>query len=210
MTVIYYSSNRENPQFEEKIMENLYTKVSGLPIISVTQKPVALGQNICVGDVGTSGFNVCRQIQIGCEAAATPFVITAEADCLYSPDYFTFIPPKWDVCYRNTNIYVQKYQNDFCNKKNGSLFSTIVGRRYFLNRLDELFGDAPKWNSTLKNWPKEIGKKLFDSYGYFETLFPCISFKTGNGLRKHSPTGGTPYYELPYWGSIKTLRENYE
>jgi len=208
-SVIYISANRERPEFEAKIIKDLLTKSHGLPIVSVTHKPIDLGFNICVGDVGTSGYNFCRQIQIACENTDTDYVVSAESDCLYSPDYFRFVPEKLDVPYRNTNIYVQKYRRDYVTKKASSTFSQVVGRKFYLDRLNELFGDAPMWDN-IKNWPKEWGKLLFEEFEYFETKYPCISFKTGMGMRKHSPSGDTPVRKLPYWGDIKLLRRQYE
>lgn len=208
-TIIYVSSNREDPEFEKKIQEDLLSKSNGLPIVSVTQKPTDLGKNICVGDVGASGYNFCRQVQIACQNATTPFVTSAEADCVYSPDYFDFVPTRLDIPYRNSNIYVQKYRGDFVNKKSMSTFSQVVDREFYLSRFDYLFGDAPMWNTELKNFPKEWGKFLFEEFETFETKYGCISFKTGRGMRKHSPTGTTEVYELPYWGKISDLKKKY-
>ena len=66
------------------------------------------------------------------------------------------------------------------------------------------------WNKDLKNWPKEWGKVLFDKFEYFETKYPCISFKTGRGLRKHSSTNEIKIPEIPYWGKASDLRRKYE
>jgi hypothetical protein len=208
-TIIYLSSNQENPEFERKIQEDLLSKCGNIPIISVTQKPIDFGLNICVGDVGASGFNFCRQVQIACKNATTDYVIHAEADCLYSPDYFTIQPERLDVCYRNSNVYVQKFKQDFACKKEGSTFSSMVGREFYLKRLEELFKGMPEWSVEMKNFPKEIGKKFFDHYEYYQTQYPCISFKTGRGMRKHSPSDEVPVYDLPYWGSIEELRGKY-
>ncbi len=208
-TIIYLSSNQENPEFERRIQADLLSKCEGIPIVSVTQEPTNLGKNICVGEVGASGFNFCRQVMIACENATTDFILHAEADCLYSPDYFTFTPPRLDACYRNSNIYVQKYGRDYVCKKEGSTFSSIVGREFYLKRLRELFEGQPMWSTEMKNFPKEIGKKYFDHYEYFQTAYPCISFKTGKGMRKHSSSDEIPVYELPYWGPIKELKRKY-
>lgn len=206
-TVIYLSSNREDPEFEKKIQEDLLSKHGDISIVSVTQKPVDLGRNICVSDVGVSGYNFIRQVLIACENATTLYVTHAEADCLYSPDYFTFVPPRLDACYRNSNVYVQKYGQDYVCKKQGSTFSSVVGREFYIKRLKELFNGLLMWNTEMKNFPKEIGKKYFDHYEFFETRYPCISFKTGKGMRRHSPSDEKPMYELPYWGSIRELRK---
>ncbi len=210
LTVIHVSSNRESPAFEEKIRADLLSKTGDLPIVSVTQEPVDLGKNVCVGNVGASGYNFCRQVLIACENATTDFVISAESDCLYSPDYFKFQPEKLDIPYRNTNIYVQKYKQDYFCKKTMSTFSQVIGREFYMKRLRELFGDGPIWNVDMKNFPKEINKKLFEEFALFETEYPCISFKTGRGMRKHSSSDEVPVYDLPYWGSAKELRKKYE
>jgi len=98
--VIYISSNREKPEFEEKIIKDMLSKKGDLPVFSVSQKPMDLGTNKCVGDVGTSGFNFCRQLEMVIEMADVDYVVSCEADCLYSPDYFKFVPPKLDRVYR--------------------------------------------------------------------------------------------------------------
>ena len=212
-TIIYVSSNMEDPVFEQKTREDLISKAGDLPIIGVTQKPVDLGsngKNIVVGDVGASGFNFCRQNLMACEAAKTPVVISAESDCLYSPDYFDFRPYRLDIPYRNTNIYVQKYKQDHFCKKSMSTFSQVIGREFYIERLKHLFEGQPQWDIGMKNFPKEIKKKLFSKFETFETEFPCISFKTGKGMRKYSVSDGVPVENLPYWGSVKDLRIKYE
>ena len=209
-TIIFVSSNREDVRFEAKVMFDLLGKAGDIPIVSVTQKFCDLGKNVCVGDVGASGYNFCRQVLMACEQAETPFVISAESDCVYSPDYFLFRPERLDIPYRNTNIYVQKYGQDYVCKKTMSTFSQVVGREFYISRLRSLFEGLPMWDAEKKNFPKEIHKKLFTEFETFSTQLPCISFKTGKGMRRHSTTDEMPVYELPYWGKISELRRTYE
>ena len=209
LTIIYVSSNTESPEFEKKTQETLLKNCGDLPIVAVTQKPVGFGHNIIIGEKGSSGFNFCRQVLIACESATTDFVISAESDCIYPPDYFQFIPDRLDVPYRNTNIYVQKYGKDYACKKKSSTFAQVVGREFYIKRLRELFECQPQWSTEFKNFPKEIGKKLFDEFEYWESENPCVSFKTGSGMRKHSNTDEVPVYKLKYWGEIKILKEDF-
>lgn len=212
-TIIYVSSNKESEDFERKTRETLLKNCGDLPIVAVTQKPVDLGKNctnIVVGDVGVSGFNFCRQVLMACEEAKTDFVISAESDCIYPPDYFEFTPKRKDIPYRNNNIFVVKYRGSFANKKHSSTFSQVIGRDFYIKRLTELLKGLPQWNTEMRNFPKEIGKSLFTDFEYWETENPCVSFKTGNGMRKHSATGQTEHHNIPYWGNIKQLREKYE
>jgi hypothetical protein len=208
-TVIYCSSNREDWAFEKRIIKYLL-KNCGLPIVSVTQKPVNLGTNVNVGNVGVSGFNFFRQVLIACKEAKTEFVISAEADCLYPPDYFQFIPEKKDVFFRNTNCYlIGNHRNYFYKKSGGSTFSQVVGREHYIERLEKLFRNAPQWNVEEKNFPKERWHKedVPDKVEFFETINPCVSFKTGQGMRHYSTTRErTPIWNIPFWGDSKILK----
>ena len=95
LTVIYYTNNLEKPEFEGRIQKTLKesTDSLGVPIISVSQKPIDFGKNICVGGVGASSQNAFRQLQIGAMEAKTRFVCPAEADFLHPREYFEFVPP---------------------------------------------------------------------------------------------------------------------
>lgn len=210
-SIIYYSSSQEDSEFERKIQKTIKENSGGLPIISVTQKPTDFGTNICVGDVGASGFNMLRQIQIACEAAKTRFVIHTEADCLYPPDYFTFKPERDDVCYRNTNTYLMGYNRDYFWKKNeGGTWCQVVNREFLIKRLKELFKGQPMWDTSKKNFPKEIGQPFFTEFEKFTTANPCVSFKTGKGMRRFSHSQRIPIYELPYWGKGEDVKKKYD
>lgn len=211
-TIIYYTSNREDPAFELRVQQNLLKVSGGLPIISVSHSPIDLGQNICIGDVGVSGFNMFRQVQIACQAATTPFVISAEADCLYPPDYFHFTPPRLDACYRNSNLYVMPDTRDyFFYKEEGATHAQIVGRQYYLAVLDRLFQDAPLWNPDEKNFPKERWHKadVFDKVLYWQSANPVFQIKTHRGMRYYTNSDRTPIPELPYWGHGSKIRAYY-
>lgn len=213
-TIIYYSSNREKPEFEQRIIDKMLEVSGDLPIISVTQKPINLGKNICIGDVGSSGFNMFRQVLIGAKEANTRFIISAEADCLYSPDYFSFRPERDDVCYRNDNTYIMGLRRDFFfQKKEGGTWSQVIGRDFYIKRLEYLFEGAPMWSPTEKNFPKERkrGEDVFhrSQIARFTTEFPCVSLKSGDGMRGYSHSENIPIHQLPYWGDGREFREKY-
>jgi hypothetical protein len=211
-TILYYSSNEEKPEFEAKIIDNLLKNCGDLPIISITHNPMDLGENICVGKVGSSGFNMFRQCLIGCEAAKTKFIISAESDCLYPPDCFTFRPERDDACYRNNNLYVMGHRRDyFYYKGEGATHSQIVGREFYINRLKYLFRDAPMWCVEEKNFPKERYRQedVFNKIEYYTTENPVFQIKTGRGMRHYTNSERIPIYELPYWGSGKDIYNKY-
>ena len=208
--VVYISSNREKSEFEEKIIQDMLSKKGDLPVFSVSQKPLNMEMNRVVGDVGVSGFNFCRQLQMVVEMAEVDYVISCEADCLYSPGYFTFKPPRLDAVYRNTNIYVLRYQADYFNRKSSQTAFQIAGRDFLLDRLNYLLKDQPQWNTEMKNFPKEIGESFLEDWEEFVTEYACFGIKTGKGMRKHTSAGSTKVYKLPYWGTAKALRKEYK
>lgn len=208
--ILYYSSNREHPAFEGRIIANLLEVCGGLPIISISQQPMDLGTNICVGEVGVSGFNMFRQVQIGLKATEAEVVISAEADCLYPPDYFQFRPPRLDAPYRNTNLFVMPDRRAyFFHKKEGATHAQMVGREFYLARLDYLFQGAPQWSPEEKNFPKERHRQtdVFDEIQYWATDNPVIQIKTHRGMRYYTHSERVPIQELPYWGDGRALRE---
>lgn len=211
-TIIYYTSNKERPEFEKRVQENILNVCGELPIISVSQKPIDFGKNICVGDVGASGFNMFRQVQIACQEANTPFVTSAEADCLYPSDYFQFIPKEKNVCFRTSNLYVMPDARDyFFYKKEGATHAQVVGREYYLETLEKLFKDAPQWTVEEKNFPKErTGKSdIFEKILYWKTKNPVFQIKTHRGMRYYTHSDRTPILSLPYWGDGKKARRYY-
>lgn len=211
-TILYYTSNREGEEFERRIRENVLVNSGGFPIISISQKPIDFGKNICVGDVGCSGFNMFRQVQIGLQEVKTPFVLSAEADCLYPPDYFTWIPDKEDVCYRNTNLYVMgRWRNYFYEKREGATHAQIIGTKFYLDILNKLFENAPQWNEAEKNFPKERWRleDFTDRIEYYRTENPVIQIKTTKSMRHYTHSERIPVYELPYWGRGEDFRRKY-
>lgn len=214
-TIIYCSSNMEDVNFEDRIKETILKNCGNLPIISVTQKPINFGKNICVGDIGVSGFNFFRQVQIGCQEATTEFVISAEADCLYPLDYFTFRPKRNDKCYRSSNLYVMPdYRDYYFYKREGATHAQIVGREFYLNRLNELFKGAPEWSSEEKNFPKERHKleDIFEDKDIIRHKLienPVVQIKTHKGMRYYTHSDRQPILKIPYWGDGKVIRKWY-
>lgn len=210
--IIYYTSNRENEVLEKNVQRNILEVSGGLPIISVSHKPIDFGENIVVGDVGVSGFNMFRQVQIALEATDADFVISAEADCLYPPEYFEYTPERLDVCYRLTNLYVMPDKRAFFfHKKEGATHAQVIGREFYLKTLHKLFDGAPQWSPEEKNFPKERLHKsdVFDTIEHYELPNPVVQIKTHMGMRYYTNSDRTPIYKIPYWGDGVDFRSKY-
>lgn len=204
-TIIYYTSNRENESLEKRIRDITRSISGNIPIVSVSQKPIDFGDNICVGDVGANDHNLYRQIQVACLRAKTPFVISAEADNLYPPDYFTFESPELGNIYRYKNIWVLKYWRTYFVKKRWCEGAQIADREYYLRLLERELDGKPMWinDKHPKTNPFRHLGNIFPTYGEGAV----ISLKTGDGLRANTMTDNTQYTRtLPYWGSVRTVR----
>ncbi|OGE35676.1 hypothetical protein A3E66_04400 [Candidatus Daviesbacteria bacterium RIFCSPHIGHO2_12_FULL_37_16] len=217
-TILYYTSNHEDPVFEQKIIDSLLENCGNLPIVSVSQKPIKLGQNICVGEVGQSYVNEWRQILIGAKVATTEYLIMAESDFLYPPEYFQF-KPKDENIYRYDNIWImwlekdEKYKHYNFHRKHYSEGAQIVRREYFINLLEKYLEQFPDWyNKSYNELKSRISPYYYESYTFFHGENPCISMKTRNGTS--SSTGilhGKPNISknLPYWGNVNDLRSKF-
>ena len=205
-TIIYYTNNKENPEFEKKIQETILENSLGLPIISISQKPIDFGQNICVGDVGSSYFNQFRQIQIGYKTAKTEYVIDAVADTLYPKDYFAFKPTGNIYRYENGWILWERKGGRFF--KNKFMVSTQCSRREFaLKELEKYFEGYPEWGKDIKMEKRDYNGIDFE---VFNGRIACVSFKTRYNISTKSTVGwGGSVTTLPYWGSVWDLRKKY-
>lgn len=207
VTVVYYTANCEAPLFEAKITERLQQHAGTLPIISVSQKPMALGTNICVGDVGMSNLNGFRQMLIGAEAATTPYVLFAEADFLYPKEYFEFVPPAPGMYYYDSVWIVHRitrYGRGAFRKKM-SEGARVCDRESFVRAYDKWLKRWPTWSRT------KIDKKCGDPFMFEEHPGrfggpPVVSFKSGLGLRYVTHHDKQGVLTLPTWGDIPTLR----
>jgi len=206
LTIIYYSSNREKPEFEKKVTDGIKQIVGDTPIISVTQKPMDFGKNICVGDVGLSDWNIYRQMQIGCKEAKTKYVCTAEADCFYPPTgYFDFQPPdKW-LAGHYTNLYILWQDSHMFNQKAFSLCGLFSNRTYLLNRFKRSIDDKTMWRDGYK--PKHPLFHKWKEWTPFRSMIPIINCKTPQGMRHKSGvnTESGPVKDLPHWGNAEEM-----
>ena len=216
LTVIYYTSNREKPEFEERIRHTLLETIGDLPLISVSQKPIEFGKNICVGEVGLSAQNAWRQFQIGAMEANTKFVCSGEDDVLYAPDFFDFVPIREDAWYIAHPMYVlwnlRGKKRAFGLKQQGSESAVIVGREYLISMIEGLLeghGEGrwkrePELHGSIPLLFKDVKLE------HFTTSVPSVTFKTDEDMHRRTfYKRGSITREIPYWGNSIDLIKRY-
>ena len=211
MTVIYYTGQYEKPSFEEKIKANILENKGDLPLISISQKPIDFGENICVGEVGKSMSNAFRQMLIGVEAAKTHFVCMAESDILYPRSYFEFRPDRDDTFYiakpHYTLFAFWRKTKTFYEKPQGSEGVVICGRDILIKHLTELLGDYRGFDA---------GDRIKESYLWkarserFKMAVPSVQIKTDRNLHRMCPIRRkTATRTLKYWGTSSEVINRY-
>lgn len=111
-TILYLTDNSLIEPIASRCREILVNEAGDIPIISVSQKPIALGTNICVGEIGRSWLNLYKQMMAGVESVTTRYVSISEHDCLYTNEHFRWIPPRDDTFYYNHNLWLVQWNGN--------------------------------------------------------------------------------------------------
>jgi hypothetical protein len=87
--IIYYSDSRLPDNIAQPVIDQL--KFIGLPIVSVTLKPLDLGKNIVL-DLERGYLTMFKQILTALENSEAEIVFFCEHDNLYHKSHFDFMP----------------------------------------------------------------------------------------------------------------------
>ena len=232
LTLLYYSANTIQESAAQKVRDNLIKVTENkYPIISITQKPINFGKNICVGEIGKSKYNEYKQILIGAREAKTKYIACAEDDALYAPEHFEYRPPA-DVFAYESNYWFAQIRKDFYwraeKKKMTGMLGCIVeakelirvlGNRYELYPVYPTSPDTPyglQWgepgfvdkcfgikSSHINFWSKNPSVIFVheSAMGYKQLL--GFRRRYGNPLEKDIR------YNLEGYGNIKDLWKEY-
>lgn len=128
--VVYISACRIDQTILEKCKEQLKKSFKG-KIVSVTMKPVDLGQNIVV-DYPYEKLSIFKQILVGLEALDTDYVFLCDDDCLYDPSHFDFIPIRDDTFYYDLNWLRVRMTDGFAVHWDGKQSNLLCANRELL------------------------------------------------------------------------------
>jgi hypothetical protein len=224
LTIIYYTGNRIDNKLFRSTQEVLIQAAGIYPIISVTQKPMKLGYNICLGDIGYSYINIYKQMLIGAKEAKTKFVAIAEDDTLYCPHHFNRFRPPADTFGYNMNrwlVYTWTEPPIYSMKKKRFTNAVLIApRELLIDALEERFAKYPKESEIpIKLWSefgkyeKDLGVKVQKTIDFatpvsvIQFTHPdCINFEYQGTKKK---LGDIRAYDIPYWGRAEDLMEKY-
>ena len=212
LTILYYTASIIPEPFAEKVRLNLLNTINGTSIISVTQEPIDFGQNICLGKIGVSAYNVYKQILEGAMEATTPYIACCEDDTLYPLDHFEYNPPENSFAY-NTNRWTIHEDTYFFSYR-ANMSQCISATKLMIDTLKTRFEKYQDKDQQFKHWgePGRYEKRLglpFVEAHTFESKIPTIHFSHPNSLFGVRRSGSKSCKTLPYWGSAKELWERY-
>ena len=108
-TILYTTDNALDPSIAALCQRLLLREADGLPIVSVSQRPIEFGRNVCVGEIGRSWYSLYTQLLAGVAAIETDWVVMAEHDCLYSREHLAYVPADPAVFWYNANCWLVQW-----------------------------------------------------------------------------------------------------
>ncbi len=213
LSVLYYTANRISEFFARNVRDHLEQLLAGaVPIVSVSQKPINFGRNLCVGMIGASTYNTYRQILDAAEVAETKYVACCEDDCLYVPEHFQYRPPLDTFAY-NVNRWTAGPQR-FFHRKRAGMCMCIAPRKLLVRTLKQRFAKYPepldREGATGWGEPGRLEHKLGlppVKLLVFETETPTLCFNhrpSVGGVRRQMPRDDVQETLEP-WGNATEL-----
>jgi hypothetical protein len=215
LTIVYYTNNEVKENFMKNIQKILLEAAGDIPIISVSHKPIDFGENICVGEIGSSIKNVFKQILIGAKAAKTEYIATVEDDTIYNsshfeyrcPDKFAFNMHKWSIfTWSDRYSYKPRHVN----------LAMIAPRQLLIDALEERFAKLDtkdKYWGELGRHENHLGVTIQPTIE-FVSKAPILTFNHPEGLgyiaqNTRKRQGILQAYDIPVWGKVADVMKLY-
>lgn len=173
--IVYFTDSRLEEELDGAVRKQILKAANGIPIISVSQKPLDFGTNICVGIKPRCYLSLYEQLLTGIEATDKDSIIfTCEHDVFYHPSHFEFTPPRKEKIYYNLNrFYWTRNQEFFLSTVGKRALSQGVGHR-------EVFLAHAKEQVT----SRKIGaaSPCLGPFKNFESKYPNIDVRHGSNF----------------------------
>ena len=158
--IVYYTDSELDFGLAHAVRKNLKKVAGPIPIISVSQKPLNLGKNICVGKLPRTFQSMYQQILKGAKAAPPGSIIyLCEHDVFYHPSHFAKLPKDKRAFYFNQNRY---YYREGCDTylpgptASKALSQAVVSREYLIEHCERRLADwTPRAKHRRYSWSSE-------------------------------------------------------
>ncbi len=202
-TIVYYTDSRLEAALFNKVIEIMRAAAGDIPIISVSQKPMPLGTNICVGHQQRTYLNLYRQVKLGLEKVPDDHIVyLVEHDVFYHPSHFEFEPPQKDAIYFNLNRFYWQ--------RNAKFFLQSIGKRALsqcVSYKPVLYEHIVEQVQLREQTIAATGKGPFAN---FKSDNPNVDIRHGGNFSKFGifdKSAVSPrILEIPYWGTPRMFQ----
>ncbi len=226
-SILHYTSNhldKVNPRFAEKVRGQILKSAGAYPIISVSQKPMDFGQNVCIGERPRGHLEIYKAILIAAQTATTEYVGLAEDDIFYTPSHWrTHRPPSHRFAYDLNRWGLNTWVNPpvFGYRARPVVNQLIAPRQLLIDALEERFAKFPdesqvplKFWGDLGRYESQLGVTVRE-LECFAAPDPSVVFSheeafgfLNHGKRKS--VGEAQRTSLPYWGAAERMLSLYK
>lgn len=183
--IIYYTDNKVNIKLGHKCRELI--KKSGLPITSVSLKPMDFGDNTVLKlERGYLAYH--KQILTALEKSTADIIYFCEHDVMYHKSHFDFTPTKKDVYYYNINFWRVRSNDGFAIHYDTEQVNLICGyRELLLNHYKEKVKriEESGFNMRMGFEPGcNRRKERIDNFKAerYQSAYPCLDIRHDTNL----------------------------
>jgi hypothetical protein len=202
--IIYYTDSRLEEELDEAVRKQILKASKGIPVISVSQRPLDFGNNICVGLKPCNYLSLYEQLLTGLKAAQEDSIIyLCEHDVFYHPSHFDYIPPRESRIYYNLHRYYYKRGVDF--------FLQSIGKRALSQAVahrNVLFAHAQEQVQARLDG---IASPCMGPFDNFSSEYPNIDVRHGGNLSQFGEfdkSDRSPQvFSVPFWGTPRRFME---
>jgi len=216
LTVIMTTANRVPFKWAEYHKEMLFAAIGDMPLITISFKPLDFGRNLIQKSYGLA--NVYWQILRGAKAAKTKYVAIVEDDTLYPKEHFEYRPEtvgydlnRWTVFTWGDPVYMHKPHVANC----GMVANKEVLVNALQSRFDKYGNDLPKYLlKEVGRYEKQARVPTVEIEKFYSKL-PYVCFVHEHGVdpasrQKKKKVWPVQAYDIPKWGKVDKLRENFK
>ena len=215
--ILYYTDNTlDGTLLNEESKSSIL--LAGLPIVSVSLKPIDYGKNIVF--YGKRGHSTLyKQILLALVNSKADYVFFCEHDVLYHPSHFDFVPPRDDVYYYNGNVWKHRLRDKKTIGYDCKWLSQLCANRellitHYKKRLQMIEEGKKAWGFEPGTGQSRRVDKVKAESWYSE--YSCIDIRHGKnatGTKRMSPDEFNDkkncqnwreidFNELDYWKEI--------
>lgn len=223
ITCLYYTANRINDRMAVPVREHLASH--GLPIVSISHRPLKFGFNICVGNIPISPYSLYYQILLGARVADTYYVACCEDDTLYSDTHFMLRPPDNTFWYDTLRYWLDSPSRgaqrgaQFRFRDRAMMCTCIAPRLLLIEALQRRFAKYPecppgRWAWSHFGEPGRVEPMLgLEPYNMARPKshdgLVTINHRDSLGGKRKPMPNDIVTEEHPYWGKAQDMWEQY-